>query len=122
MCFDKTNVALLGVVLELRAIECSRIPLKHLSLVSRSLQRVQEEREKEVKGRGNLRWIIDGSSARLNGKGNMAVSLVGDVFLFLGGLVAVAAAVGVAVAVVLSAAATVALLLPLPSFFLISVT
>eukprot|EP00752_Nemacystus_decipiens_P018632 g16706.t1 len=37
-----------------------------------SSQRVQEEREKEVKGRGNLRWIIDGSSARLNGKGSMA--------------------------------------------------
>ena len=46
------------------------------SLASRSSQRVQEERGKEVKGRGNLRWILDGSSARLNGKGNMAVSPV----------------------------------------------
>lgn len=43
------------------------------SVVSQSSQRVQEERVQEVKGRGNLRWIIDGSSARLNGKGSMAV-------------------------------------------------
>ncbi|CAM9721568.1 unnamed protein product [Ectocarpus sp. 4 AP-2014] len=37
-----------------------------------SSQRVQEEREKDNKGRGNLRWILDGSSARLNGKGKTA--------------------------------------------------
>ena len=39
------------------------------------LQRVHEEREKEIKGRGDLKWIMDGSSPRLNGKGSAAVSL-----------------------------------------------
>lgn len=29
-----------------------------------------------MKGQGKLRWIIDGSSARLNGKGNTAVRLL----------------------------------------------
>ncbi|CAM9480076.1 unnamed protein product, partial [Hapterophycus canaliculatus] len=35
-------------------------------------QRVHEERDKGIKGRGNLTWILDGSAARLNGKGKTA--------------------------------------------------
>ncbi|CAM9599866.1 unnamed protein product [Scytosiphon promiscuus] len=35
-------------------------------------QRVHEERDKGFKGRGNLTWILDGSAARLNGKGKTA--------------------------------------------------
>lgn len=50
--------------------------LKRTSCICKSTtfaQRVHEERDKGNKGRGNLTWILDGSAARLNGKGNTAV-------------------------------------------------